>query len=368
MEAMIGIKDDLTRMSKLEVRLLFGLAIVFFMCFGCQIKQEVSFKTEPITNIQLTNFPIDCSIRAIEVIDSNHMWFAGSNGQYGYTEDGGRSWHRDSIQYDTLVPEFRSIAVTDKAVFLLSVASPALLYQSTDKGQSWELVYQGSHPNCFYDAMAFRDAENGIAVGDPTDGCLSVIMTSDGGSNWRKLSCDILPATIEGEACFAASNSNVSVYENHIWLVTGGMSARVFHSADWGESWEVFETPIQQGGQMTGIFTADFYNQSNGFVFGGNWEEKTDNTSNKALTNDGGRTWSLVSDGSGPGYRSGVRFRPHGQGEEILAVGSPGISYSKDFGQSWIALSDSGYYTIRFDPNGEMAWLAGNNKLAKLVW
>ena len=44
----------------------------------------------------------------------------------------------------------------------------------------------------------------------------------------------MLPETVKGEAAFAASNSNISVYKNHAWIVTGGQRARVFHSPDKG--------------------------------------------------------------------------------------------------------------------------------------
>jgi photosystem II stability/assembly factor-like uncharacterized protein len=140
------------------------------------------------------------------------------------------------------------------------------------------------------------------------------------------------------------------------------------HSADLGQTWEIFDTPIRKGGAMTGIFSVDFYDEKQGVVFGGDWENKDQNTLNKAHTKDGGQTWQLLSDGQGPGYRSCVQYVPGSGGLELIAVGIPGISYSADGGASWRLLSGDTYFTIRFAPSGRLAWLAGKHKIAKMWW
>ena len=319
-------------------------------------------------SIDLDTFPMTCSIRSITAVDENNMWFAGSKGQFGYTENGGKTWNIDSIQTPVKANlEFRGIAKTKDAIFLLSVASPALLFKSTDQGKSWRIVYQENHEAAFYDAIAFWDDKNGIAMGDPTDECLSIIITKDGGENWMKIPCEQLPVTAKGEAAFAASNSNIAVFENHVWIVSGGTKARVFHSANRGATWEVFDTPIVQGGQMTGIFTVAFYDDKNGIIFGGDWEKKNQNTGNKATTKDGGRTWSLIADGQNPGYRSSVQYVPNTKGQSIFAVGIPGISFSTNGGEDWKKLSHSSFYTMSVCPSGKSAWLAGNNKIGQIT-
>ncbi len=310
--------------------------------------------------------PVNASIRALKVVDENKVWFAGSKGVYGFTLDNGATWTIDSIQTDSITPNFRSIAVTSKATFLLSVASPALLFKTEDQGKNWKIVYQENHPNAFYDAMAFWNDQEGIAMGDPTDGCLSIIITRDGGSNWEKLSCNTLPPTEEGEAAFAASNSNIALYENHAWIVTGGKRARVFHSPDRGKSWEVFNSPIISGDQMTGIYSVDFYDEKTGIIFGGDWNAKEMNSKNKAITHDGGKTWTLLADGKEPGYRSCVKFIPGSSGKNIIAVGIPGISFSNNGGESWAPLSDENYYTFGIANNSY--WLAGDKRVSKIIW
>lgn len=315
---------------------------------------------------QFTEFPIDCSIRALEVIDENTLWFAGNKGIFGYTKDGGATWNIDSISKDGNLLEFRSIAITANAVYLLNVGAPAYLLMSIDEGKNWKTVYQEDHQEVFYDCMKFWDEQNGIAMGDPIDGCLSVIITEDGGNNWQKLSCSELPPTSEGEAAFAASNTNIALVGNHAWISSGGAKARIFHSPDQGKSWEVVETPLQQGGKMTGIFTIDFYDENHGIIFGGDWEDQKNNTGNKAITSDGGKSWQLLTDGQGPGYRSCVQYIPATEGKGILAVGIPGISISGDGGQNWEEIDQTYFYTIRYAPSGKVAWLAGKNKIGRM--
>ena len=157
------------------------------------------------------------------------------------------------------------------------------------------------------------------------------------------------------------------MYKNHAWIVTGGKKARVFHSADRGKTWEVYETPIVQGKAMTGIYSVDFLDEKTGVIFGGDWENQKFNEGNKAITHDGGKTWNLVSNGEEPGYRSSVRFAPGSEGNGIVAVGSLGISYSNTAGDSWAQLSDEGFYAIEF-VNDTLAFASGRNKISRLIF
>ena len=166
----------------------FFYLVISFLILSCQTDNTTNETNLPtaLNIVSLDTFPIPASVRALEVVNDSTVWFAGSEGVYGYTKNGGQSWHIDSLQWDTLQPHFRSISVTEDAVYLLSIASPALLFRSKDEGQSWRLVYKEESPAAFYDAMTFWDTKTGIAMGDPTDGCLSVIRTRDGGAYLEK--------------------------------------------------------------------------------------------------------------------------------------------------------------------------------------
>ena len=320
-------------------------------------------------NIKITDFKEyeleNTSIRAIEIVNDSILWFAGSNGKFGYVKNS--SVELDSIkEINSKKLHFRSIASNGESVFLLSIENPAVLFRinPSDKNDP-EIVYTENHEKVFYDSMKFFDKQNGIAIGDATDKCLSILLTNDGGNSWHKLSCKNLPEIFEGEGAFAASNTNISIVKNTVWVVTGGKRSRVFKSTDKGFTWKVFDTPIVQGKTMTGCFTVDFYNQNIGIIMGGNWEEKDNFKDTKALTIDGGKTWRLIANNHTPGYISCVQFIPQTKGKEIMAVSTEGIYYSNDKGNSWKKISDASYYAIKFI-NKNTAWLSGNNKIAKI--
>ena len=329
---------------------------------GCSDKQSFS-----LVEIE-TVYEDSLSIRAISPISDDRVWFAANNGRVGLID--GDVPKLATVKYEDTLLHFRSIAINTNSVFVLSIASPAVMYKIGFDGSeatNIEEVYVEEGESVFYDAMAFWNDKEGIAMGDPTDGCLSVIITRDGGNTWNKVSCNNLPSTETGEAAFAASNSNIAISGDNTWLVSGGKRARVFYSPDKGTSWEVYETPIIQGKAMTGIYSVDFEDDLNGIVFGGNWEDKGYNEGNKAVTEDGGKTWKLISNGAGPGYRSSVRYVPGSNGNQIVAVGSPGISYSSDGGEHWTELSTEGFYALEF-VNDSLAFASGRNRIAKLLF
>jgi photosystem II stability/assembly factor-like uncharacterized protein len=246
------------------------------------------------------------------------------------------------------------------------VGNPAALYQISKDGKESQIVYQESHERVFYDSMQFWDDREGIAMGDPITDCLNIIITRDGGQSWNKVQCDKLSKVMEGEAAFAASNTNIVIKGNNTWIVSGGKKSRVFYSADRGNSWAVFETPIVQGKTMTGIFTADFYDANNGFVAGGDYENRNQNFSNKAITVDGGKTWKIIAENHGFGYASCVQYVPESKGKELVTVGTSGVYYSSDSGVSWKRLAtDTSLYTLRFI-NRLTAVAAGKNKIIRI--
>jgi photosystem II stability/assembly factor-like uncharacterized protein len=347
-------------------RIIFLLLLAVVSCNSNKKEQVEQKQRTPFSEVEIQTLMEDSvSIRAIDIM-SGGVAFAGSNGYYGFYSTAEDRVKMNRQMHDSIYPEFRAVASTSNDFFMLSVANPALLYRTGENGEM-ELVYKEEHEKVFYDAMTFWNNEEGIAMGDPVENCLSIIITRDGGKNWEKLPCDRLPEAAEGEAAFAASNSNIAVEGEKTWIISGGMKSRIFYSPDKGKSWEVFETPMVQGESTKGAYSLDFYDEQNGVMIGGDYTAPEENTGNKAVTSDGGKTWNLISDGQGPGYKSSVRFVPEGEAKEMVAVGFTGISYSADKGQSWKELSKEGFYTIRF-LNDTVAYAAGKNRLAKLTF
>ena len=339
---------------------------LFFLFFFVLNLAQVASQNKEF-NLDFKEYVVPSSVRAVEIINDSITFFAGSNGIYGKIENG--HLHFDSIPREKQKElHFRSIAFNGKDVFMMTLENPAMLFRVNpfEKKLTPELVYKEEHEKVFYDAMIFENEKLGYAVGDPTTNCFSFLKTTDGGKTWKKIECNTLPPVNEGEAAFAASNSNISALGNNVWFVSGGKSARVYKSLDQGDSWEIFQTPIQQGGTMTGIYTIDFFDQLIGIIMGGNWDDKTDFNSTKAITKDGGKTWELIANQEIPGYISCVKFVPGSQGKMIFAVSTEGIYHSSEQGKSWVKDSEKGFYSIRF-LNENTAWLSGNRTIAKMT-
>lgn len=322
-------------------------------------------KQQPFQSVSVTPvFEDSVSIRAITFLDSQTLAFAGSGGVYG-TVDVNTHKVRSNIQtYDSLIPSFRAVGKTSKDFFMLSVESPALLYKTGGNGKM-EVVYKEEGEGVFYDAMTFWNDMEGIAVGDTVDGCLSIILTKDGGETWTKISCSELPEGIEGEGAFAASNSNIAVAGSQVWI--GTTEGRIYHSSDKGATWDIQQTPIIHKEPTQGIYSMDFYDENLGFAIGGDYTSPESNQKNKIIALDGGKTWNLIADGKEPDYKSCVQFVPNSEGKGLVAIGFTGISYSADGGENWKELSTESFFTLRF-LNDSIAYAAGRNRIAKLIF
>ena len=340
-------------MSIKYLTILFVGILLFLSC-----KQSQKLTTDSFSTVSIDTLLEDSllNIRAIELNDNKLMAVSSIGDRYSI-DLRTNTILKDRVSKDTL--NFRASALVKNVYFTLSIGSPALLFKDQ------KLVYKETHPAVFYDALHFWNSKDGIAIGDPTDGCMSIIMTRDAGQTWNKIACELLPSAVKGEAAFAASDTNIAIVGDHTWVATGGFSSRILYSSDKGISWTVFETPSIQGLETTGIFSIDFYDALNGFAIGGDYTTPKNQYSNKMRTNDGGKTWEVVAQNQNPGYRSCVQYVPNSESKGLVAIGFEGIDYSNDAGASWKHLSDEGFYTLRF-LNDSIAYAAGKERLSKL--
>jgi photosystem II stability/assembly factor-like uncharacterized protein len=294
--------------------------------------------------------------RGLCVVSPDVAWVSGTMGTFARTVDRGKTWSVGTVPGAEKL-DFRDVKAFGAATAYLLSAGPgdaSRVYKTTDGGKSWVMQLKATDPAAFFDAVAFWDEKNGIALGDPIDGRFQLITTDDGGANWKPLPAKALPVALPGEGAFAASGTClVARGEADAWFVTGGAkTARVFRSADRGRSWEVSETPVAAGMESAGIFSIAFRDKDHGLIVGGDYRKPEDIGATAAATSDGGKTW-VALDKRLP-FRSAVAWAK----DRWVAVGTSGSHASRDDGDTWTPLDRENYNSVGFTPTGE-GWAVG---------
>ena len=248
------------------------------------------------------------NLRGVSSVSEKVAWASGTHGSYLRTTDAGSTWTSAQVP-DALELDFRGIvAFSADEAFLLSAGpgDQSRIYHTADAGQHWQLQFKNDNPKGFFDSIAFWDSKHGIALGDPIpdeSGKLHFeLLVTDDGQTWRAIPPSELPEAVAGEGAFAASNSCLAMVhlsgtapDPNIWFASGGKVARVFHSPDRGQTWQVFNTPILHSPDSAGIFSIAFRDPLHGVIAGGDYKRPKDDGPNLAFTTDGGQTWTISS-------------------------------------------------------------------------
>lgn len=298
-------------------------------------------------------------LRGISAVSERVVWASGANGTVLRTADGGATWRpRPVAGAETL--DFRDVdAVGERVAYALSIGpgESSRIFKTTDGGERWQLQFANTDPKVFLDAMAFWDANRGVAFSDAVDGRFVILTTSDGGGAWNRIPSGVLPAALPGEGAFAASGTNVAVHgRDHVWI--GTTAGRVLRSSDGGRTWAIAATPVRTG-DSTGIFSIAFRDARHGVVVGGDYRKEREAIDNVAVTSDGGASWTLVKEKGLSGYRSVVAWVPGTPGS-LIAIGPSGADWSSDAGRTWTAIAGEGFDALGFAPRTRTAWAAGD--------
>ena len=301
-------------------------------------------------------------LRGVSAINDRVAWASGAGGTILRTTDGGATWQQLTIPNAESL-DFRDIdAVDEQTAYVLSIGpgDASRIYKTTDAGARWTLQFTNDDPKAFFDAMAFWDAERGVAVSDSVDGRFVVIMTVDGGKTWARVPPDALPPALPNEGAFAASGTNVAVLPpSHVWIATGAATkARVLQSSDAGKTWKVSDTPLQSS-PSAGIFSVAFRDPLHGIVVGGDYKKEAEAIRNAAMTTDGGATWTPVDGLSG--FRSAVTYVRRRGNPALLAVGPSGTDVCMNGGsaQTWRVFDGRGYHAVSIAKHGAVAYAVG---------
>ena len=204
---------------------------------------------------------------------------------------------------------------------------------------------------------------NGIALGDPVSGRFQLLVTDDGGAKWNALAAKTLPPALSGEGAFAASGTClVTQGKKDVWFATGGAkAARVFHSQDRGQNWQVSETPIMAGAESAGIFSIAFRDPQHGMIVGGDHRKPNEVGATAADHLGRQRKPGRLSDKQLP-FRSAVGWAK----DRWVVAGTSGSDSSPD-GAAWKLLDRRNYNSVGFCSSGE-GWAVGpKGRIARLT-
>lgn len=313
--------------------------------------------------IELLNEGGRISLRGLSVVSDRIVWVSGTDGNVGRSTDGGKTWYWKKVTgYESR--DFRDIeAFSSSEAIIMAVGEPAIILKTVNGGASWKKVYENNTKGMFLDAMEFWNEQSGIVVGDPVEGRFFVARTFDGGNTWKEIAPGKSPAAANGEACFAASGTNVRALDrDEACFVTGGQISRLMWKG------EPIKLPLLQGQESQGANSIAVWNKKKIpqiVIVGGDFMHDSLRAGNCAVSRNGGKTW--IKPSSLPyGYRSCVEYI---SSTRLITCGLNGVDISLDEGINWNSISSIGFHVCRKAKNGKDVFLAGGNgRIAKLSW
>ncbi len=289
-------------------------------------------------------------------VSQNSLWVSGSDNTVFVSQDGGKTWLDRSVPVRSKTEQktdFRDIALFDKNTAIVMGAGEdkkSVLYQTSDAGKTWQLLNQNTDAKGFYDAIAFWDEQKGLLLGDPVSGFYVIKKTENGGKSWRRIAKIKLPAMLANEAAFAASgNTLITGEKGQAWLTTGGFSASVYYSADFGESWQRQAVPIFQKTSTAGGYALALNRKQQVFVLGGDYQQRAGHYSNMATYV--AKQWQQVD-----AKERGLRTAMSCIDTTCITTGKTSSDISHDDGRTWREFDDKtaadgnrGFYTLASD-------------------
>lgn len=298
------------------------------------------------------------SIRGLELYD-HKVWYSGSDSKFGFVDlKDVKSQKQIKLSDEKL--EFRTLAQDKTSFYAINIVSPARFFKIDKKDLKSQIVFTDSAKTAFYDALHFVNDKLAYTFSDSdNDQVLKLAVYKNG--QWGMFKNDL--KMNEGEAAFAASNTNISSTKKYLWIATGGKASRILRLNFKTEKLEVFKTPFIQGESSQGMYSIDFNDDQFGVAVGGDYTKQNANINNIATTHDGGETWQIQASGQNAGYMTCVKIKPGSKGKEMIAVGDQHISYSSDFGKTWKKISDEkGLYVGQWI-DGNRAVFAGKDRI-----
>jgi hypothetical protein len=241
----------------------------------------------------------------MSIVDASTVWLGtaryhsnGTQATYTYavhTTDGGNTWQFDSIPVPGQ-PVIMSLSAVDANTCFYDFSnidwSNSAIWKTSDGGATWakKTTTQFTGTAAFCDFYHAFDANEGVAVGDPTQGYFEIQRTTDGGNTWTRVASSLIPPPLSGEWGLA---NIYSYFGDNVWFAAtwqdgvNTWATRCYKSIDRGQHWTVSPHIASLGN-----VEMDFASAQKGVLLDPN---SSTGTKYFYVTSDGGDTWSKDS-------------------------------------------------------------------------
>ena len=277
-------------------------------------------------------------LNTVFFLDSKRGWVGGDNGFLGHTDDGGRTWVRQSVGTTDAIND---IYFRDREDGFLIAGNT--IFVTHDNGSQW--IESQRFPASEFDgatvelySVRFSSKKKGWVVGSVSkrDRVIDSILvyTDNEGETWQRQR-----APSRSELIHIDFDN-----DRRGWIV--GAEGTIISTVDGGMTWN-----RQTSGTTATLYHAEFRNDKKGWVVG---EKGT-----ILRTNDGGITWLPVAARISSTLLS-VEFVSDDEGWAVGRAGT--ILRSDDAGVSWIQQESTvknNLYALHF--NKRIGWAVGAN-------
>ena len=249
---------------------------------------------------------IDTSLEAVFALDQR-VWAVGSRGLIVHSEDGGKSWNRQTSGYEG---RLRGITFHADGQQGWAAGDGGTILKTVDGGKSWGRQTSGTQ--AWLRSITFQaDGQQGWATGQGG----TILKTVNGGKSWQ-------PQTSGTERVLLIITFQADGQQG--WAAGDG--GTILKTVDGGKSWD-----RQTSGTQVWLTSITFHADGQQ-----GWTVGSDGTILKTV--DGGKSWQPQTSGANNAVLTSITF--HADGQQGWVAGDVGtILKTVDGGKTWQAIA-----------------------------